>query len=192
MHQHFKLYKPHRCLSQFVHKHTHRKNKRMLGDIYDFPEGTMSIGRLDENSEGLLLLTTDGKVSFEILRKKYEKEYYVQVDGEITSSAIDQIVAGVDISVKGKSYTTHPAKARIIDKPDLPPGLNIRGDHHGPTSWISVTICEGKYRQVRKMTAAVGFPTLRLIRIRIDDIWLADMQPSEVHSIDLNKYTEQI
>jgi len=152
----------------------------MLGELYDFPVGTMAVGRLDENSEGLLLLTTDGKASYEILSKKYEKEYYVQVDGIITNTAVLQLQSGVSISVKGEVYTTLPAKVKPIPDPQLPAGLKIRDERHGPTSWVSVTICEGKYRQVRKMTAAVGFPTLRLVRVRIGNILLGEMQPSEV------------
>ena len=184
MHHHYKLYKPHRCLSQFVHQHRNRKNKRMLGALYDFAEGTMAIGRLDENSEGLLLLTTDGKVSYEILSHKFDKEYFVQVDGIADMDAIRALAIGVDISVKGKPYTTLPAEARLIADPQLPPGLRVRGDHHGPTSWISVTIREGKYRQVRKMTAAVGYPTLRLVRVRIGSIHLGTMQPSQVVAME--------
>jgi len=152
----------------------------MLGELYDFPEGTMSIGRLDENSEGLLLLTTDGKVSYEILGRKYEKEYYIQVDGIITDEAVQQLSKGVNISIKGEPYTTLPAVVSKIDTPELPAGLKIRGEHHGPTSWASVAINEGKYRQVRKMSAVVGFPTLRLVRVRIGNIYLGKMQPCEV------------
>lgn len=175
-HRHFKIYKPARCLSQFVTQQRRRKNKRMLGELYDFPEGTMAIGRLDENSEGLLLLTTDGMVSEVIRSRKYEKEYYAQVDGIITQEAIDRMRAGVEIGVKGEKYTSLPCKAHAIDVPDLPAGHRIRDERHGPTSWVSITLTEGKYRQVRKMTAAVGFPTLRLVRVRIGSIHLKDME----------------
>lgn len=156
----------------------------MLGELYDFPAGTMAIGRLDENSEGLLLLTTDGKMSHELLSKKYDKEYYVLVDGLPSEPQLQLLRQGVSISVKGEPYTTLPAIVRAIADPKLPAGLRVRADRHGPSSWVSITINEGKYRQIRKMTAAVGLPTLRLVRVRIADILLEDMQPCEVRQVE--------
>ncbi len=158
----------------------------MLGELYDFPEGTMTIGRLDYDSEGLLLLTTDGKVSYEIRSAKYEKEYLVQVDGIITTRTLQKMQAGVDISIHGKTYHTKPCKSSLVDAPDwLPPnGYRIRDERHGPTSWLSITLREGKYRQVRKMTAAVGYPTLRLIRIRIGHILIGQMGFGEVKEVE--------
>jgi len=126
VHHHFKIYKPIRFLSQFVNNQKHRRNKNLLGQLHDFPEGTMAIGRLDENSEGLLLLTTDGKVSHELLSRKYEKEYYVQVDGVIDEEAIQKMMQGVEISIQGKKYTTLPCKVRSIAPPNLPEGWNAR------------------------------------------------------------------
>ena len=157
----------------------------MLGELHDFPEDTMSIGRLDEDSEGLLLLTTDGKISAEITGNSVEKEYYVQVDGEIDSSAIARMREGVEIGINGNKYLTQPCEAEIlIAPPAFPPRSRpIRDARHGPTSWISVTLTEGKFRQVKKMTAAVGFPTLRLVRVRIGDEYLNDMQPGEVQEV---------
>jgi len=181
MHRHFKLFKPYGYLSQFVlHDNT---KKRLLGDFYDFPDGTMSIGRLDKASEGLLLLTTDGKVSYHICSQKVEKEYYAQLDGIINTESALRLRKGVNIKAEeGANYTTLPCEVRILETtPHLPPrAKKIRDDRHGPTSWISITLKEGKYRQVRKMTAAVGFPTLRLVRVRIDDIRIDDMKPGEV------------
>ena len=101
-HQYFILHKPYGYLSQFVNNQTKRK-KKMLGELYDFPEGTMAVGRLDVNSEGLLLLTTNGKVSEYIRSKKVEKEYCVQVDGVITQKEIDLLKKGVEISIEGKN-----------------------------------------------------------------------------------------
>ena len=179
-HQHFKIFKPYGFLSQFVPET--RKKKKLLGELFDFPDKIMAIGRLDHDSEGLLLLTTDGMKSFQVRDKGIEKEYYVQVDGEITQDAISQLQNGVNISVNGTNYLTLPCKAFILkNEPKLPArGRNIRGSSHGPTSWISITICEGKNRQIRKMTAAVGFPTLRLVRVRIGDIHLDRMNVGEV------------
>ncbi|MCB9185457.1 MAG: pseudouridine synthase [Flavobacteriales bacterium] len=184
-HRHFALYKPDGCLSQFQTNQTKRKNKKLLGELFDFPEGTMAIGRLDEPSEGLLLLTTDGQFSEYIRSQKVEKEYWAQVDGIITDEAIKQLQTGVTISSESGLYTTLLCKAeRIETTPSLPPrGKKIRDERHGPTSWVSITLTEGKYRQVRKMTAAVGFPTLRLVRVRIGNILLGDMQPRDVQEI---------
>lgn len=184
MYHHFKLYKPYGYLSQFVYNL--KRKKKLLGDLYTFPEGTMAIGRLDEDSEGLLLLTTDGKMSEAVRSKKVEKEYYAQVDGIITEEAVNQLKNGVAIGYKGTKYTTLPCKASIVTAPaDFPErGKKIRDERHGPTSWVSIIVSEGKFRQVRKMTAAVGYPTLRLIRVRIGEIYLGNLQPGEVINID--------
>jgi len=167
---HYKLYKPYGYISQFVSTQRYSYKKRFLGELYDFHQRTMAIGRLDENSEGLLLLTTDGKVCDAINSSNYEKEYYAMVDGIISSEAISQLQNGVEIGFSGKKYITKMCKAFSIDSPGLPhTKQRIRDERHGPTSWVSITITEGKFRQVRKMTAAVGFPTLRLVRVRIGD-----------------------
>jgi 23S rRNA pseudouridine2457 synthase len=178
-HQHFIIHKPYGFLSQFV---CDKKKKKLLGELYDFPEGTMAIGRLDEHSEGLLLLTTDGKVSELVRSSKVEKEYYAQVDGLIDKQAIEKLQAGVDITVEGVKYKTKPCKAFILDPPPTFPerSRRIRDDRHGPTKWISITLTEGKNRQVRKMTAAAGYPTLRLIRVRIGAIELDNMPSGAV------------
>ncbi|MBK9224370.1 MAG: pseudouridine synthase [Flavobacterium sp.] len=183
MHRHFILHKPYGYLSQFIYEL--KRNKKLLGELYDFPKGTMAIGRLDEDSEGLLLLTTDGKTSEMICSKKVEKEYYVQVDGLITQEAVEQLKQGVEIGFKGTKYITKPCKAFIVSEiPDFGArAKKIRDERHGPTSWISITVNEGKFRQVRKMTAAVGFPTLRLVRVRVGAILLNDLKAGEVLEI---------
>ena len=184
MHQHFKLHKPHGYISQFVYEL--KRNKKKLGELYPFPEGTMAIGRLDEDSEGLLLLTTDGLMSEKIRSSHFEKEYYAQVDGIITDEAIEQLQKGVLIGVNGTKYLTKNCKAKKLDGPPswLGPGRRIRDERHGPTSWVSITLREGKFRQVRKMTSAVGFPTLRLVRIRIGEYYLQGLQPGEVEELN--------
>lgn len=186
LHRHFLAHKPYGYLSQFMSNNpSEARKKRFLGELHDFPEGTMPIGRLDEHSEGLLLLTTDGRVSEQIRRKDVEKEYYAQVDGLITDEAVAQLQQGVEIGLSDGKYQTLPCAAyRLAVPPDLPPRTrHIRSDRHGPTSWVSITVSEGKYRQVRKMTAAVGFPTLRLVRMRIGNIWLNDLAPGEVREV---------
>ncbi len=183
MHQHFILNKPYGYLSQFIYQL--KRNKKLLGELYDFPEGTMAIGRLDEDSEGLILLTTDGMMSELVRSKKVDKEYYVQVDGIITQEAIDKIQNGVEIGFKGIKYKTKPCKAFLVTESLNfgERGKKIRDERHGPTSWASITLKEGKFRQVRKMTSAVGFPTLRLVRIRIGNIYLNELKSGEVKEI---------
>ena len=179
-HRHFLIHKPYGYLSQFVYDL--KRNKKKLGELYDFPPSTMAIGRLDEDSEGLLLLTTDGMMSEIVRSKKVEKEYYVQVDGLINQDAIEKLKSGVEIGFDGKKYTTKKCKASILASvPEFGErGKKIRDDRHGPTSWLSITINEGKFRQVRKMTSAVGFPTLRLVRIRVGNVMLNDLKAGEV------------
>lgn len=183
-HRHFALYKPYGYLSQFVYEL--KRKKKLLGELYAFPENTMAIGRLDEDSEGLLLLTTDGLVSELVRSSKTEKQYFVQVDGIITPEAVAQLQQGVLIGIHGQKYLTKPCSAYIPETiPEFPGrAKKIRDDRHGPTSWYSITIREGKFRQVRKMSAAVGFPVLRLIRVRIGYISLGDMSPGDVIELD--------
>ena len=185
-HRHFIVHKPYGYLSQFISQDAREmRKKRFLGELHDFPAGTMAIGRLDEHSEGLLLLTTDGQVSAQVRSKHVEKEYYAQVDGLITDAAVEQLRQGLEIGLRTEKYQTLPCAVRRLDAvPALPPrGRNIRSDRHGPTSWISLTLTEGKFRQVRKMTAAAGFPTLRLVRVRVGDIWLGDLATGEAREL---------
>jgi 23S rRNA pseudouridine2457 synthase len=180
-HYHYIIYKPYGYLSQFVNNGPKKNSKKLLGELHDFPEGMMAIGRLDEKSEGLLLLTTDGKTSNYICSNKIEKEYYAQLDGKITEEEIEQLKQGVEIGFEGKKYMTQPCKVKLIDTPNFSErSRKIRDERHGPTSWISITLREGKFRQVRKMTSAIGFPTLRLVRIRIGNLFLNDMEVGEV------------
>jgi len=181
-HRHFIHHKPYGYLCQFV---CELPKKKLVGSLFDFPEGTMAIGRLDEHSEGLLLLTTDGQVSEHIRSRKIEKEYYAQLDGLITDEAINHLQLGVEIGIRDVKYQTKPCKVfRIEDDPGFAPRTRkIRDARHGPTSWISITLTEGKYRQVRKMTAAAGFPTLRLVRVRVGNICLGDLEEGEVREV---------
>lgn len=185
MHHHFKLYKPYGILSQFISNQKKNEKKRFLGELGDFPAETMSIGRLDEDSEGLLLLTTYGMMSKWVCSKTVEKEYYAQVDGVINEEAIKTLQDGVEIGIQGEKYQTLPCQAKILSEPPSFPerAKKIRDSRHGPTSWISITLTEGKYRQVKKMTAAAGFPTLRLVRVRIGSIQLGELGVGEVQEI---------
>jgi 23S rRNA pseudouridine2457 synthase len=182
-HRHFIHHKPYGYLCQFV---CELPKKKLVGQLFDFPEGTMAVGRLDEQSEGLLLLTTDGQVSEYIRSRKIEKEYYAQVDGLITDQAIERLRQGVEIGIRDVKYQTLPCNVfRLQNDPGFAPRTRkIRDDRHGPTSWISITLTEGKYRQVRKMTAAAGFPTLRLVRVRIGNIYLGNLMAGEVREVE--------
>ncbi len=185
-HYHFKLFKPFGMLSQLSsNEERQNRKKRFLSELYDFPEGTMPVGRLDEKSEGLLLMTTDGKLSDAINRSGIEKEYYAQLDGVITLEALKALGKGVEIGLWGKRYTTKPCKViKLLEAPMLPdPDKKIRIGTHRPNTWISITLTEGKFRQVRKMTAAVGFPTLRLVRVRIGNMLLDDTHVGRVVSV---------
>ena len=176
-HRHFIVHKPHGYLSQFVYQK--KRNKKLLGELFPFPEGIMAIGRLDEDSEGLLLLTTDGQLSELIRSKTVEKEYLAQVDGSISLEAIEQLKSGVSIGVKGEKYVTRPCEAEVAE-PFPTKGRKIRSERHGSSSWIRLVITEGKFRQIRKMTAAVGHPTLRLVRIRVGEVQLDSLKAGEV------------
>jgi 23S rRNA pseudouridine2457 synthase len=181
----YMLYKPYGYISQFMSNDVKSHKKKFLGELFDFPEGAMSVGRLDEASEGLLLITTEGKLSNTINSGKVEKEYYAQLDGSITSEAIAKLQNGVEIGCHGEKYHTKSAIVSKIATPSLPKrAKKIRDDRHGPTSWISLTLTEGKFRQVRKMTSAVGFPTLRLVRVRVGNLKIEDMDVGSVKEIE--------
>ncbi len=184
-HRHFIIYKPYGYLSQFANNDISKHKKKLLGEFYPFPEKIMAIGRLDEKSEGLLLLTTDGNMSELVRSSKVEKEYFAEVDGDITSEAIETLKNGVEIGFGGIKYITQACHVFKLNQiPKLPKrGKKIRDERHGPTNWISITLTEGKFRQVRKMTAAVGFPTLRLVRVRVGNIHINDMQAGDIIEI---------
>ncbi len=145
-HQHFKVYKPFGILSQLDSNDARQKRKkRFLTELFDFPQGIMPIGRLDEKSEGLLLMTTDGKLSYKINSSGVEKEYYAQLDGEISNKEIERLTAGVEIGVDGVKYRTKPCTARkLMNDPDFPnPDTSLRLGRHRPSSWVSITLTEG-------------------------------------------------
>ncbi len=170
--------KPYNVLCQFTDSdEKNASNRENLSDYLSIDK-VYPAGRLDRDSEGLLLLTDSGSLQHQIAHPKHSKEksYWVQVDGAIDEQAIELLRNGVNL----KDGLTRPAKARKISEPDLwsrTPPVRFRKDI--PTSWIELTISEGKNRQIRRMTAAVGFPTLRLIRHRIGQWRLNELQPGE-------------
>ncbi len=168
MHKYFFIYKPFGFLSQF----SPESDKKTLANLeFSFPKDVYPVGRLDEDSEGLLLLTNDKTVNNKLLNPgfRHDRTYWVQVDGAITKEAILALERGVIIKPKDKDYLTLPAKAMVISEPESLPERNppVRFRANIPTSWISLTLQEGKNRQVRRMTAKIGYPTLRLIRYAI-------------------------
>lgn len=176
----FYFYKPYGTLSQFINNGKRKARHTLIGDFGNFPDGTMAIGRLDRDSEGLLLLTTDGLFSQEMRSKTIEKEYWVQVDGTPSEDELQKLRTGVTLSHKGASYHTRPAKVSTLLTPTLPPrGKPIRSERHGQTCWLQIILTEGKFRQVRKMTAKIGYPTLRLVRVRVGPYLLDNLQPGE-------------
>tara|TARA_R110000796_G_scaffold18532_7_gene56167 strand:- start:4151 stop:4705 length:555 start_codon:yes stop_codon:yes gene_type:complete len=174
--------KPFNVLSQFTDKSTLASSRETLSDYMDIPR-VYPAGRLDRDSEGLLLLTDDGKLQARISdpKAKMAKIYWAQIEGIPDETALEALRSGVELN----DGRTAPAKARVIDEPgDLwsrnPP---IRFRKSVPDSWIELTIIEGRNRQVRRMTAAVGHPTLRLIRARIGDWTLDGLAPGEWRDI---------
>ena len=178
MFQYIAFYKPYGFLSQFTAEAGH---EGLAG--FHLPSGVYAAGRLDHDSEGLLLLTDDGKMIKKLLDPVFEhpRSYLAQLDGTVTPQAVEALKKGVVI----KNYKTKPCRAEILaDPPALserdPP---IRYRKNIPTSWIRLTLTEGKNRQVRRMTAAVGFPTLRLVRVSIGKLTLDGLSPGQWKSV---------
>lgn len=173
-----KFWKPYDVLTKF----TDAEGRPTLADYIDVKE-VYPVGRLDHDSEGLLLLTDDKRLTERLLDPKYAhpRTYLAQIERVPDASALDRLRAGVTISIEGKPYHTHSAQVERLDRePDLPPRpVPIRYRANIPTAWISLTLTEGKNRQVRRMTAAVGHPTLRLVRIAIESISLEGLSPGE-------------
>lgn len=181
------IHKPYGVLCQF----SPVSGQTTLKDFFDVPQDVYPVGRLDADSEGLLVLTNDPSLNQSLLHpsQAHAREYWVQVDGSITAAALQQLEKGVRITIDGKAYQTKPCKASLFTvAPQVaerkPP---VRFRKNIPTSWIRLELTEGKNRQVRRMTAAVGFPTLRLIRYRIGDCTLDGLEPGEMRIFHKNQ-----
>ena len=181
--QYYLLYKPFQVLSQF----TSEGGKACLKDIIEVERDVYPVGRLDYDSEGLLLLTNDTTINHQLLHPSFEhkRTYWVQVDGAITQEAANQLTKGVTINIDGKQYNTKSAVVKLlpdtIPVPDRNPPIRFRKSI--PATWASIQLTEGKNRQVRKMFAAVGFPVLRLIRAQMGNYTIDKMQPGDLLSL---------
>lgn len=181
MPKYFVLYKPFDVLSQFSKE---IPEHRTLGDCFEFPKNVYPVGRLDRDSEGLLILTDDKQLNHRLLDPefKHPRSYYVQVEGNPTQPELRPLRQGVEIKVNKKRHRTRPAKVLLLSEAPPLPERNppIRFRKNSPTSWISVTLTEGKNRQVRKMFAKIGFPVLRLVRYQIGKLKMEQMESGEV------------
>ena len=190
--RYFIIYKPRDMVSQFVSSH----KVKLLGDLnYNFPEGTHAVGRLDSNSEGLLLLTTNKKVTRLLFESDvpHKRSYLVQVRHVVREETIQQLKEGVVIRAKGGGdYLTDPCEASIVADPSKFLPINDDIKDYPNYSWIMIILTEGKYRQVRKMVAAVRHQCRRLIRVSIEDMTFQDLQPGEVKEINEKEFFDKL
>lgn len=185
--KYYMLHKPKGYLSQFSKEH----GKLALSDLIDVKGDVYPVGRLDEDSEGLLLLSNDKRVNSMLLDpiNKHWRTYYVQVDGQISNKALKELEKGVSIAVKGEIHNTLPAKVKKTKKPGNISNVDVA---RKVTSWVKICLQEGKYRQVRKMTAKVGFPTLRLVRTHVEDLELGSLPSGELMQIDPKLFAKRV
>jgi len=191
-HRYFLINKPCNIVSQFVSA----DKVGLLGDLdFDFPEGTHAIGRLDSHSEGLLLLTTNKKVTRLLFQGKipHARSYVVLVRNIVTEATVQQLRNGIPIRVQANMYyTTTPCEVAIIEKPQSLHADVYEHREKGPHTWLQITLTEGKYHQVRKMATAIGHPCKRLIRVSIEDLVLGDMQAGEVREIAEDDFFDKL
>ncbi len=183
----FAINKPYGVLSQF----SDGLGRKTLADFFKIPKNVYPVGRLDMDSEGLLLLANDKKLTDYLLNpeNKHEREYLSQVEGIPSDSELKTLEEGVIIEKR----ITLPAKVKLIKSPDIWERIpTIRDRKNIPLTWISLAIIEGRNRQVRKMTAAIGHPTLRLIRVRIKNIMLQGLKPGEMRQLTSEEISELI
>jgi 23S rRNA pseudouridine2457 synthase len=181
--RYFILNKPFNMVSQFISTH----KVGLLGDLdFNFPQGTHAIGRLDNHSEGLLLLTTNKKVTRLLFLSDtpHKRTYLVQINNQISEENLQRLKTGVSFKIKsGVTYKTAPCEVLIVDNPE---GLCIMAERltaYLPYTWLLITITEGKYHQVRKMIGAIKHKCKRLIRVSIEDLSLGDLEPGEIKEI---------
>jgi len=187
-HRYFIVYKPVNMVSQFVS--THEVNLLHQLDFV-FPEGTHAIGRLDQNSEGLLLLTTNKKITKLLFQGPvpHNRTYLVQVKNIVTPATIEKLAGGIEISAThGHIFKTTPCKVKLLEEPLNLPAVEKPLHKNAENSWLEITLTEGRFHQVRKMVAAVNHKCIRLIRTSIEDIHIGSMQPGEVIEFNENNF----
>jgi 23S rRNA pseudouridine2457 synthase len=181
--RYFIINKPYNMVSQFISTH----NVGLLGDIdFDFPDGIHAVGRLDSLSEGLLILTTNKKVTQLLFQGEtpHKRIYLVRVKNKVSPESLRQLRAGVTIRIKGgMDYVTPPCEIEIADNPANLPEHQLELREYVAHTWLRITLYEGKYHQVRKMVSAVNHPCKRLIRVSIEDIELGDLAPGCVREL---------
>jgi len=176
------IYKPYKVLSQY----TDESENKGLGSIVSIPKGIYSVGRLDLDSEGLLILTNDKKLNQALLNpeNEHKRTYHVEVEGIPSSSALKALNNGLCININGKAYMTKKAEVSTLIDYQLPERVPpVNRVKHPQTSWIELILTEGKNRQVRKMTAKVGHPTLRLLRVAIENLTIHRLLPGQLKMI---------
>jgi len=178
----FLIYKPYKFLSQFTGEAGHST----LAEL-GLPKEVYPIGRLDKDSEGLLLISDDKRLNARILspKRSIPKTYWAQVEGEPEEIQLEEMRSGLIIKHNKKPYRTKRCKAKVIEEPVLPerdPPIRFRMNK--PTTWLEIELTEGKNRQIRQMTAKVGLPTLRLVRIAIGGLKMKEMKSGKVVELD--------
>ena len=186
--RYFILNKPYNMVSQFVSSHP----VRLLGDIqFDFPEGTHAIGRLDNCTEGLLILTTDNRVTKLLFQgpKKHQRTYYALVLKKVTNETVEQLRNGVEFLIAGnKMYTSSPCEVDIVDEPDFVFPSPYKKTPYLEYTWLKITLTEGKYHQVRKMLWAVRHRCVRLIRTSIEEITLRNLPAGAIYEMSEDEF----
>jgi 23S rRNA pseudouridine2457 synthase len=190
--RYFIINKPYGMVSQFVSPH----NVGLLGDLpFIFPEGTHAVGRLDSNSEGLLLLTTNKKVTRLLFSsdQPHKRTYLVQVNNSLSNDNVEQLRTGVSIRIGPENYyTTPPCEVTVVDNVEQVYPFAMSQPTWGDNTWLLITLTEGKFRQVRKMIMAVNHRCKRLIRVSIEHITLENLPPGGIREIDEITFFEKL
>jgi 23S rRNA pseudouridine2457 synthase len=192
MHRYFAIYKPYDMVSQFVSSH----NVTLLGSLdFEFPKGIHAIGRLDNHSEGLLLLTTNQQVTRLLFQgeKPHARKYLVQVKNKMNQLTAMELSNGILIEVAGgEKYMTTACNVELVSRPIWLQPAAYEISANLPHSWLEISLTEGKFHQVRKMVAAVHHKCRRLVRLSIEDISIAKMQPGDVMELSEKDFFEQL
>lgn len=190
--RYFAIHKPYEMVSQFISSH----DVRLLGDLnFDFPLGIHAIGRLDNHSEGLLLLTTNPKVTRLLFQGEspHVRKYLIQVKNKVSEETLLRLREGIAIQVKGGiDYITQPCKAEIVSKPQFLDSPAHEIPAHLPHTWLTIELTEGKFHQVRKMVAAVHHKCKRLIRLSIEDLSIGNLKAGEVKEIEEKEFFQNL